>query len=160
MTSKTDKKKNPLAGVYAFYSIVIALCILAMFVFNLNIYAKAVLCTMVLLCVCIMRSISKAPLIPSESQELPAKAAEADIEEAECIEAETLEEPTEETSTIKEGGAIDIYLSLLLQADAELSSDPNIDPFSPSYNLLLNQRISMMLDAMEKNKNRSQKTNV
>lgn len=159
MTSKTDKKKNPLAGVYAFYSIVIALCILAMFVFHLNIYAKAVLCTMVLLCVCIMRSICKATMLPSDSQELPAKAADTDIEEAEYIETESVEEPSE-TSTIKEGGAIDIYLSLLLQADAELSSDPNIDPFSPSYNLLLNQRISMMLDAMEKNNNRSQKTNV
>ena len=46
MNLKTDKKKSPLKGVYVFYSVIIALCILALFVFNLNIYAKAVLCTL------------------------------------------------------------------------------------------------------------------
>ena len=46
MNLKTDKKKDPLKGVYIFYSVIIALCILALFVFNLNIYAKAVLCTL------------------------------------------------------------------------------------------------------------------
>ena len=57
MNLKTDKKKDPLKGVYVFYSVIIALCILALFVFNLNIYAKAVLCTLAFLCVCIMRSL-------------------------------------------------------------------------------------------------------
>ena len=49
MNLKTDKKKSPLKGVYVFYSVIIALCILALFVFNLNIYAKAVLCTLAFL---------------------------------------------------------------------------------------------------------------
>ena len=37
MNLKTDKKKGSLKGVYIFYSVIIALCILALFVFNLNI---------------------------------------------------------------------------------------------------------------------------
>ena len=51
MILNTDKQKTSLKGVYVFYSVIITLCILALFVFNLNIYAKAVLCTLVLLCV-------------------------------------------------------------------------------------------------------------
>ena len=47
MILNTDKQKTSLKGVYAFYSVIIALSILALFVFNLNIYAKAVLCTLV-----------------------------------------------------------------------------------------------------------------
>ena len=62
MNLKTDKKKSPLKGVYIFYSVIIALCILALFVFNLNIYAKAVLCTLAFLCVCIMRSLKNAQI--------------------------------------------------------------------------------------------------
>ena len=66
MNLKTDKKKSPLKGVYIFYSVIIALCILALFVFNLNIYAKAVLCTLAFLCVCIMRSLKNAMILPPD----------------------------------------------------------------------------------------------
>ena len=66
MNSNTDKKNTPLKGVYTFYSVIIALCILALIVFHLNIYAKAVLCTVIVLCVCIMRSASKAFLLPPD----------------------------------------------------------------------------------------------
>ena len=59
MNLNTDNNKSSLKGVYMFYSVVITLCILALFVFDLNIYAKAVLCTLVFLCVLIMRSLKK-----------------------------------------------------------------------------------------------------
>ena len=60
-------------------------------------------------------------------------------------------------STINKGGAIDTYLTLLIEADEELSKDPNIDKFSPNYNNLLNHRIGMKLDAMLKSNNHSDK---
>ena len=111
MNLKTDKKKDPLKGVYIFYSVFIALCILALFVFNLNIYAKAVLCTLAFLCVCIMRSLKNAMTLPPDIDPDTMQP----IEEAEYVEAETVEEPMEETdSTIKAGSAIDDYLALSL----------------------------------------------
>ena len=150
MNLKTDKKKSTLKGVYIFYSVIIALCILALFVFNLNIYAKAVLCTLAFLCVCIMRSLKIPPDIEPDTMQ--------PIEEAEYVEAETVEEPTDETdSTIKAGSAIDTYLALLIETDEELSSDPSVDTSSPSYNMLLNHRISMKLDAMSQSNNPSDK---
>ena len=150
MNLKTDKKKDPLKGVYIFYSVIIALCILALFVFNLNIYAKAVLCTLAFLCVCIMRSLKIPPDIEPDTMQ--------PIEEAEYVEAEPVEEPTDETdSTIKAGSAIDTYLALLIETDEELSSDPSVDTSSPSYNMLLNHRISMKLDAMSQSNNPSDK---
>lgn len=153
MNLKTDKKKDPLKGVYIFYSVIIALCILALFVFNLNIYAKAVLCTLVFLCVCIMRSLKNAMILPPDIDPDTMQKEE----EAEYVEAETVE-PTEETdSTIKPGSAIDTYLALLIETDEELSSDPSVDTSSPSYNMLLNHRISMKLDAMSQSNNPSDK---
>ena len=151
MNLKTDKKKSPLKGVYIFYSVIIALCILALFVFNLNIYAKAVLCTLAFLCVCIMRSLKNAMILPPDIDPDTMQP----IEEAEYVEAETVEEPTDETdSTIKAGSAIDTYL---IETDEELSSDPSVDTSSPSYNMLLNHRISMKLDAMSQSNNPSDK---
>ena len=154
MNLNTDNNKSSLKGVYMFYSVVITLCILALFVFNLNIYAKAVLCTLVFLCVCIMRSLKNAIILPPDIDPETMQP----IEEAEYVEAETVEEPTDETdSTIKAGSAIDTYLALLIETDEELSSDPSVDTSSPSYNMLLNHRISMKLDAMSQSNNHSDK---
>ena len=154
MNLKTDKKKSPLKGVYIFYSVIIALCILALFVFNLNIYAKAVLCTLAFLCVCIMRSLKNAMILPPDIDPNTMQK----VEDAEYVEAETVEKPTEETdSTIKKGGVIDTYLSLLIETDEELSSDPSVDTYSRIYNMLLNHRISMKLDAMSQSNNPSDK---
>ena len=36
MILNTDKQKTSLKGVYVFYSVIITLCILALFVFNLS----------------------------------------------------------------------------------------------------------------------------
>lgn len=142
MNLNTDKQNTSLKGVYAFYSVIITLCILALFVFNLNIYAKAVLCTLVVLCVCIMRSLKHALPIPTDNI------------------TDTMQEvkKTESSgSTVGNGEAIDTYLSLLIETDEELSNDPSVDKSSPSYNNLLNHRIGMKLNAMSQSNNHSDK---
>lgn len=144
MILNTDKKEPSLKGVYIFYSAVITICILALFVFNLNIYAKAVLCALILLCVLVMRSLKHALPIPPD----------IDTEPTEKAEAATSEETV---STVEHGGAIDTYLNLLIETDEELSNDPSVDKSSPSYNNLLNERIGMKLDAMSQRNNHSDK---
>lgn len=153
MNLKTDKKKGSLKGVYIFYSVIIALCIFALFVFNLNIYAKAVLCTLAFLCVCIMRSLKNVMIPPPDIDPDTMQK----VEDAEYVEAETVEATEETDSTIKKGGVIDTYLSLLIETDEELSSDPSVDTSSPSYNNLLNHRIGMKLDAMSQSNTPSDK---
>ena len=154
MNLNTDKQKSSLKGVYAFYSVIITLCILALFVFNLNIYAKAVLCTLVVLCVCIMRSLKHALPIPTDSD----KEMTQEVEETEFNEAEAVKNNTESSgSTVKDGEAIDTYLSLLIETDEELSNDPSVDKSAPSYNNLLNHRIGMKLNAMSQRNNHTDK---
>ena len=150
MILNTDKQKTSLKGVYAFYSVIIALSILALFVFNLNIYAKAVLCTFVVLCVCIMRSLKHAlPIPPDSDTEM-----QQEVEEKEFNEAGTVKNDTESSSsTVRDGEAIDTYLSLLIETDEELSNDPSVDTSSPSYTNLLNERIGRKLDAISKRNN-------
>ena len=137
MILNTDKQKTSLKGVYVFYSVIITLCILALFVFNLNIYAKAVLCTLVLLCVLVMRSLKHAVQMPPD------------------IDTKTKVEAEETVSTVEHGGAIDTYLTLLIETDEELKNDPSVDTSSPSYTNLLNERIGMKLNAMSKRNNHS-----
>ena len=101
MNLTSEKKETSLKGVYIFYSVIISVCILALFVFNLNIYAKAVLCALILLCVLVMRSLKHAVPMPPDI-------------DAETM-AETEEKPSEGTvSTVEHGGAIDTYLTLLI----------------------------------------------
>lgn len=150
MNLNTDKQKTSLKGVYAFYSVIITLCILALFVFNLNIYAKAVLCTLVVLCVCIMRSLKHALPIPSDRDTEMIQ----EVEETESNEAVAVKNNAESSgSTVRDGEAIDTYLSLLIETDEELSNDPSVDKSSPSYNNLLNHRIGMKLNAMSQRNN-------
>jgi hypothetical protein len=142
MILNTDKKETSLKGVYIFYSAVITICILALFVFDLNIYAKAVLCALILLCVLVMRSLKHALPIPPDFDTEPME--------------KTEETSSKETvSTVEHGGAIDTYLTLLIETDEELKNDPSVDTSSPSYTNLLNERIGMKLDAMSKRNNHS-----
>jgi Ca2+/Na+ antiporter len=142
MNLTSDKKGTSLKKVYIFYSVIITICILALFVFNLNIYAKAVLCALILLCVLVMRSLKHAVPMPP------------DIDTETKIETE--ETPSEKTaSTARHGGAIDTYLTLLIETDEELKNDPSVDTSSPSYTNLLNERIGMKLNAMSKRNNHS-----
>ena len=147
MNLNTDDKSS-LKGVYMFYSVIIILCIIAMFVFDLNTYFKAALCTFIFLCMFVMRCLKTSAVIDPDST----------LQKTECEHTGATEAPVQRNdSTINKGGAIDTYLTLLIEADEELSKDPNIDKFSPNYNNLLNHRIGMKLDAMLKSNNHSNK---
>ena len=151
MNLNTDKQKSSLKGVYAFYSVIITLCVLALFVFNLNIYAKAVLCALILLCVLVMRSLKHA--LP-----IPPNIVTDTMQDAESVDTETVESLVERrTSTIDKGSPIDTYLTLLIETEEELSNDPSVDTSSPNYNHLLNHRIGMKLNAMSQSNNPSNK---
>lgn len=150
MNLNTDNNQPSLKGVYAFYSVIITLCVLALFVFNLNIYAKAVLCALIVLCVLVMRSLKHALPIPPDIDT-------DKMQDAVKVETEPKESPEETTSTIKKGSPIDTYLTLLIETDEELSKDPSVDTSSPYYNNLLNHRIGMKLNAMSQSNNPSNK---
>lgn len=151
MNLNTDNNRSSLKGVYAFYSVIITLCVLALFVFNLNIYAKAVLCALIVLCVLVMRSLKHALPIPPDIDT-------DTMQDAVKVETEPVESPAERsTSTIEKGSPIDTYLTLLIETDEELSNDPSIDTSSPNYNNLLNHRIGMKLNAMSQSNNPSNK---
>lgn len=151
MNLNTDNNRPSLKGVYAFYSVIITLCVLALFVFNLNIYAKAVLCALIVLCVLVMRSLKHALPIPPDIDT-------DTVQDAESVYTDTVESPTERsTSTIEKGSPIDTYLTLLIETDEELSNDPSVDTSSPNYNNLLNHRIGMKLNAMSQSNNPSNK---
>ena len=151
MNLNTDKNRTSLKGVYAFYSVIITLCVLALFVFNLNIYAKAVLCALILLCVLVMRSLKHAlPIHPNIDTDM--------MQNAESVDTGAVESSVErKTSTIDKGSPIDTYLTLLIETDEELSKDPSVDTSSPNYNNLLNHRIGMKLNAMSQSNNPTNK---
>lgn len=150
MNLSTDKNRTSLKGVYAFYSVIITLCVLALFVFNLNIYAKAVLCVLILLCVLVMRSLKHAlPIPPNIDTDT--------MQNAESVDTEAVESTEGRNSTIDKGSPIDTYLTLLIETDEELSNDPSVDTSSPNYNNLLNHRIGMKLNAMSQSNNPTNK---
>ena len=150
MNLSTDKNRTSLKGVYAFYSVIITLCVLALFVFNLNIYAKAVLCALILLCVLVMRSLKHAlPIPPNIDTDT--------MQDAESVDTEAMESTEGRNSIIDKGSPIDTYLTLLIETDEELSNDPSVDTSSPNYNNLLNHRIGMKLNAMSQSNNPSNK---
>lgn len=128
--------------VYTFYSIIIVILVLALMVFKLNIYARAVICFFILGCLLVMRSVQKAWLLPPDINPdtmQPVKPLVLD---------EALDKPHVVDSKAH-NESIDTYLSLMLRADKELSEDPSVDKDSASYNNLLNARISEYLDVSE-----------
>ena len=126
--------------VYTFYSIIIVMLVLALMVFKLNIYARAVICFFILGCLLVMRSVQKAWLLPPDIN-------------PDTMQPEkplVLDEPLDKPHVVDSKAhneSIDTYLSLMLRADKELSEDPSVDKDSASYNNLLNARISEYLDA-------------
>lgn len=154
MNLTSENKGGSLKGVYIFYSVIIALCVLALFVFNLNLYAKAVLCTLIVLCLLVMRSLKSAVEIPPDIDPDTMQEVESPVFQ----EAESIENDAEiSDSSIEPGSSIDKYLTLLIETDEELSHDPSVDTSSPGYNNLLNRRIAMKLDAISQNNNPSNK---
>ena len=128
--------------VYTFYSIIIVMLVLALMVFKLNIYARAVICLFILGCLLVMRSVQKAWLLPPD----------INPDTMQPVKPLVLDEPLDKPHVVDSKAhneIIDTYLSLMLRADKELSEDPSVDKDSASYNNLLNARISEYLDASE-----------
>ena len=128
--------------VYTFYSIIIVMLVLALMVFKLNIYARAVICLFILGCLLVMRSVQKAWLLPPD----------INPDTMQPVKPLVLDEPLDKPhvgDSKAHNESIDTYLSLMLRADKELSEDPSVDKDSASYNNLLNARISEYLDASE-----------
>ena len=128
--------------VYTFYSIIIVILVLALMVFKLNIYARAVICFFILGCLLVMRSVQKAWLLPPDIKP----------DTMQPVKPLVLDEPLDKHHVVDSKAhneSIDTYLSLMLRADKELSEDPSVDKDSASYNNLLNARISEYLDASE-----------
>ena len=128
--------------VYTFYSIIIVMLVLALMVFKLNIYARAVICFFILGCLLVMRSVQKAWLLPPD----------INPDTMQPVKPLVLDEPLDKPHVVDSKAhneSIDTYLSLMLRADKELSEDPSVDKDSASYNNLLNARISEFLDASE-----------
>ena len=126
--------------VYTFYSIIIVILVLALMVFKLNIYARAVICFFILGCLLVMRSVQKAWLLPPD----------INPDTMQPVKPLVLDEPLDKPHVVDSKAhneSIDTYLSLMLRADKELSEDPSVDKDSASYNNLLNARISEYLDA-------------
>lgn len=170
MNLTTDKKNNPKGKVYLFYGAIICLSILALWILKLNIYAKAVFCTLILLCFAIMRSVKSVAVLPPDidpdtmqkvepltTSESAIGMANVDIEEAEYVEIEDTDKSTVNSSSSGNAKAIDRYLSLLIETDEELSKDPSFDTSSPGYMNMLNHRIAEKLDAMSQNRNQPSK---
>ena len=128
--------------VYTFYSIIIVMLVLALMVFKLNIYARAVICLFILGCLLVMRSVQKAWVLPPD----------INPDTMQPVKPLVLDEPLDKPHVVDSKAhneSIDTYLSLMLRADKELSEDPSVDKDSASYNNLLNARISEYLDASE-----------
>ena len=128
--------------VYTFYSIIIVILVLALMVFKLNIYARAVICFFILGCLLVMRSVQKAWMLPPD----------INPDTMQPVKPLVLDEPLDKPHVVDSKAhneSIDTYLSLMLRADKELSEDPSVDKDSASYNNLLNARISEYLDASE-----------
>ena len=128
--------------VYTFYSIIFVILVLALMVFKLNIYARAVICFFILGCLLVMRSVQKAWLLPPD----------INPDTMQPVKPLVLDEPLDKPHVVDSKAhneSIDTYLSLMLRADKELSEDSSVDKDSASYNNLLNARISEYLDASE-----------
>ena len=128
--------------VYTFYSIIIVILVLALMVFKLNIYARAVICFFILGCLLVMRSVQKAWMLPPD----------INPDTMQPVKPLVLDEPLDKPHVVDSKAhneSIDTYLSLMLRADKELSEDPSVDKGSASYNNLLNARISEYLDVSE-----------
>ena len=131
--------------VYSFYGVIIGICLLSLLVFPFNIYAKIILCTMILLCLAIMRGVKNAAVLPMEDNAMTKETPEATEPESDCNSSADCSKTIGDKTTVIAGDPVDVYLRLLIEADAELSSNPQVDKDSPSYNLLLNTRIAEKL---------------
>ena len=137
MNLMTDKKKASQKGV-VLLSVIMTLCILALFAFQLNTYARAVLSALVVLCVFAMRSLRKTGPPP------PAIDPDAMVREDEEVEAEDGKAPTEDTDFIA-------WMDEAIDSET-LLQEPGSDQ--------LNRHVDFMQGAMKKDKRQSHKNDL
>ena len=128
--------------VYTFY--IVAILVLVLMLFDLNIMAKAIVGLMIVFCIFLMRSIQTAYQLPD------------DIDPDTMLPIETHGKSTVAMPTEKldHNSNVDLYLRLLIETDEELAKDPTIDQMSPSYNIQLNNRIAERLESLDKGNNK------
>ena len=140
MNLMTDKRKDSQKGV-VLLSVIMTLCILALFALHPNIYAKAVLSALVVLCVFAMRRLRRhVPPPPANGPDV----AETCIEKDEDGSAEDGKEPMED-------------IDFVTWMDEAIDSDTLLQL---SENDRRNRHIDFMQGAMKKDKRQSQKNDL
>ena len=130
--------------VYTFYIIAILVMVLVLMLCNLNIMAKAIVGLMIVFCIFVMRSIHTAYQLPDD----------IDPDTMQPIDTSVNTSATVQTEKLDHNSNVDLYLRLLIEADEELANDPTIDQMSPSYNILLNNRIAERLESLGRGNNK------
>lgn len=130
--------------VYTFYIIAILVMVSVLMLFDLNIMAKAIVGLMIVFCIFVMRSIQTAYRLPDDIDPDTMQPIEAHVKLPEAMPMEKLDHNSN----------VDLYLRLLIEADEELVKDPTIDQMSPSYNILLNNRIAERLESLGRGNNK------
>ena len=130
--------------VYTFYIIAILVMVLVLMLCNLNIMAKTIVGLMIVFCIFVMRSIQTAYQLPDDIDPDTMLPIDTSVNTSAAV----------QTEKIDHNSNVDLYLRLLIEADEELVKDPTIDQMSPSYNILLNNRIAERLDSLDKDKNK------
>ena len=130
--------------VYTFYIISILVMVLVLMLCNLNIIAKAIVGLLIVFCIFVMRSIQTAYQLPDD----------IDSDTMQPIEPHGKSTAAMPTEKLDHNSNVDLYLRLLIEADEELAKDPTIDQMSPSYNIQLNNRISKLLESLDRDKNK------
>lgn len=130
--------------VYTFYIIAILVMVLVLMLCNLNIMAKAIVGLMIVFCIFVMRSIQTAYQLPDDIDPDTMLPIDTSVNTSAAV----------QTEKIDHNSNVDLYLRLLIEADEELAKDPTIDQMSPSYNIQLNNRISKLLESLDKGNNK------
>ena len=130
--------------VYTFYIIAILVMVLVLMLCNLNIMAKAIVGLMIVFCIFVMRSIQTAYQLSDDIDPDTMLPIEAHDKSPEAMPKEKLDHNSN----------VNLYLSLLIEADEELAKDTTIDQMSPSYNIQLNNRIAERLESFDKGNNK------
>ena len=130
--------------VYTFYIIAIQVMVLVLMLFDLNIMAKAIVGQMIVFCIFVMRSIQTAYQLPDN----------IDPDTMQPIEPHANMNASMPKEKLDHNSHVDLYLRLLIEVDEELAKDPTIDQMSPSYNILLNNRIAERLESLGRGNNK------
>ena len=118
--------------------------VLVLMLCNLNIMAKAIVGLMIVFCIFVMRSIQTAYQLSDDIDPDTMLPIEAHDKSPEAMPKEKLDHNSN----------VNLYLSLLIEADEELAKDTTIDQMSPSYNIQLNNRIAERLESFDKGNNK------